>query len=65
MVENNLRNNFIKPQRGDRSVILNLLSEGHPYGILCFGLVFFLPKGCPYGTKSISYSMLPQELIDN
>ena len=56
MVENNLRNHFIKPQRGDRSVIIKLLLDGHPYGILCFGSVFFLPKGCPYGTKSISYA---------
>ena len=56
MVENNLRNHFIKPCRGDHPLIVKLLSDGHPYGILCLGSVSFLPKGCPYGTKSISYA---------
>jgi|GEM_PF-4509341 len=33
------------------------LYSGHPYGILCFGSVYFLPKGCPYRTKSISQTI--------
>ena len=44
MVENNLRNHVIKPCRGDHSLIIKLLSDGHPYGILCLGSVSFSTK---------------------
>ena len=42
MVENNSRNHFIKPHRGDRSVILKLLSKGHPYGIWVLVGIFLI-----------------------
>ena len=44
MVENNLRNHVIKPYRGDHSLIVKLLSDGHPYGILCFIWASFSTK---------------------
>ena len=44
VVENNLRNHFIKPWWGDHSLIIKLLSHGHPYRILCLGSVSFSTK---------------------
>ena len=64
MVENNLRNHFIKPCRGDYPLILKLLSDGHPYGILCFVSASFSTKSLSLRDK-IHFIRLVYELIEN
>jgi hypothetical protein len=64
MVENNLRNHFIKPCRGDYPLILKLLSDGHPYGILCFVSASFSTKRLSLRDK-IHFIRLVYELIEN
>ena len=58
MVENNLRNHVIKPCRGDHPLIVKLLSDGHPYGILCFGSISFYQKVVPTGQNQFHICLI-------